>query len=52
MHTYYHRVIDSSEINAKTLQRQMNLLAKSGYALMAIASQGKLIIMVKERPPS
>ena len=49
MQTYRHAVIDSTEMPAKTLERRMNLLSKSGYALMAIASQGRLIIMVKER---
>jgi hypothetical protein len=52
MNTYRHAVIDSTDMSAKDLERRMNLLAKSGYALMAIASQGRLIIMVKERSPS
>jgi hypothetical protein len=45
---YHHRVINA-ELPARTLERRLNRWADQGYAILAVSSQGKLIIMVKEK---
>ena len=50
MKTYYHKVLKVNENRPQELERRLNTLAKSGYAMLSVSTRGTLIIMAKERP--
>lgn len=48
MKNYRYKVLDAG-VPAASLEARMNRLARQGYGMMAVSSQGKLIIMAREK---
>jgi hypothetical protein len=47
---YRYKVL-AADVPAGRLEQRMNRLARQGYGMLAVSSQGKLIIMAREKRP-